>query len=152
MEIEVRWTPAQQGSLKHIGRGRLIHTNKAELTDWRNAVQNRVEAYRERVPEHGLPYTGAVWMRLVVSVARPPSVSRRKRPYPSVKPDLDKLCRSVGDALKQCGVMCDDAQIVEFTRLAKVYCNEDPESLEVPGCRIVVLPMAPLVEITKGSK
>jgi Holliday junction resolvase RusA-like endonuclease len=150
MEIEVRWVPAQQGSLKHIGKGRLIHTNKTEINDWRNAVMNRVEAYRERIPEHGLPYTGAVWMRLVVSVARPPSVSRRKRPYPSVAPDLDKLMRSVGDALTKCGVVSDDALIVEFTRLAKVYCNEDPESLEVPGARIVVLPMAPLEELTKG--
>lgn len=151
MEIEVRWLPAQQGSLKHIGRGRLIHTNKDEIEDWRSAVRNRVDDYRERHPGHGLPYEGAVVMRLVVSLRRPPSVSRRKRPYPSVAPDVDKLMRAVGDALQKCGVVIDDAQIVDFTRLAKVYCNEDPESLEVPGARIVVLPMAPLEQITKGN-
>lgn len=89
-------------------------------------------------------------MRLIVSLRRPPSVSRRKRPYPSVAPDLDKLMRAVGDALQKCGVVVDDAQIVEFTRLGKVYCNEDPEALEVPGARIVVLPMAPPPEL-KGS-
>lgn len=148
----MRWTPAPQGSLRPGRSGKLFHTNAKELMDWRGAVQNRVEAYRERVPDHGLPYMGAVWVRLVVSLARPPSISRRKRPYPSVKPDLDKLSRSVGDALKQCGVMGDDAQIVEFTRLAKVYCNEDPESLEVPGARIVVLPLAPPEELMKGTQ
>ena len=58
--------------------------------------------------------------------------------------------RAVGDALQKCGVVEDDAQIVEFTRLAKVYCNEDVESLEVPGARIVVLPTAPPMEV-KGS-
>lgn len=150
MQIEVRWTPVQQGSLKHIGRGRLVHTNASQLKDWRSAIQNRVEAYRERYPAHGLPYEGAVQMRLIISLARPPSVSRKRRPYPSVAPDLDKLARSVGDALKQCGVLGDDSQIVEFTRLAKTFCNEDPESLEVPGARIVVLPMAPPVEL-KGN-
>lgn len=147
----MRWIPVTQGSLRPSRSGKLFHTHAKELMDWRGAVQNRVEAYRERHPEHGLPYTGAVFVRLIVSLARPPSVSRTKRPYPSVKPDLDKLSRSVGDALKQCGVVSDDAQIVEFTRLAKVYCNEDPESLEVPGARIVVLPMAPLVEL-KGTR
>lgn len=99
-----------------------------------------------------MPYEGAVVMRLVVSLRRPPSVSRKKRPYPSVAPDTDKLLRAVGDALQKCGVIVDDAQIVDFTRLAKVYCNEDPEALEVPGARIVVLPMAPLEELLKGTQ
>jgi Holliday junction resolvase RusA-like endonuclease len=151
MEVEVRWVPVPQGSWKYVGNGRVVHTKAKELDEWRAAIRNRVDAYRDAHPEHGLPYTGAVVMRLIVSLARPPSVSRRKRPYPSVKPDLDKLARSVCDALHQCGAIGDDSQVVEFTRLAKTYVNEDPEALEVPGCRIVVLPIAPPTEV-KGSK
>jgi hypothetical protein len=28
--------------------------------------------------------------------------------------------------------------VVEYTRLAKVYCNEDPEALDRPGVMIII--------------
>jgi Holliday junction resolvase RusA-like endonuclease len=130
----------------------MIENNQGALDTWCDHIRNEVRAYRERHPETVFPYTGAVVARMVFSFARPRSVSVKSRPYMTVKPDVDKLARGVGDALKDAGVMADDAQIVDFTRLGKVYCNEDPESLEVPGVRIVVLPVAPPEQITKGSK
>ena len=62
---------------------------------------------------------------------------------PSVAPDLSKLCRRPEDALQAAGVLRDDALIVEYTRLAKVYVDEDPEALDRPGCLII---MAELVD------
>ena len=53
-------------------------------------------------------------------------------------PDLDKLARGVQDALKDAGVVRDDCLIVEYTRLAKVYASEDPESLDRPGVMIII--------------
>jgi Holliday junction resolvase RusA-like endonuclease len=46
--------------------------------------------------------------------------------------------RSTEDALTDAGLIADDARIVEFERLAKVYPSEDPESLGVPGARIEI--------------
>lgn len=77
-------------------------------------------------------------MRMIFTFARPPSVKRNKRPWPSVYPDLDKLARGVLDALKAAGVMKDDCLVVEFTRLAKVYAGEDPEALDRPGVSILI--------------
>lgn len=151
MLIDVRGKPAPKGSKRHVGRGRIIENNQEELDTWVNHIRNEVKLYREQHPETVFPYTGAVVARMVFSFARPRSVSVRARPYMTVKPDVDKLARGVGDALKDAGVIADDAQIIEFVRLSKVYCNEDPESLEVPGVRIVVLPVAPPEQITKGS-
>ncbi len=52
-------------------------------------------------------------LELTFTFARPASVKASKRPMPIVKPDCDKLIRSIGDALT--GVVYqDDAQIVSI--------------------------------------
>ena len=53
-------------------------------------------------------------------------------------PDLSKLLRSTEDALTDAGLWADDARVVEYERLAKVYPGEDPEALPVPGVRIEI--------------
>lgn len=59
---------------------------------------------------HDAPYKGAVEIELGFVLRRPKTVKVRKRPLPIVKPDLDKLVRSVLDALS--GVVFeDDAQV-----------------------------------------
>ena len=65
----------------------------------------------------------------------------RRRTHPCRTPDLSKLARSTEDALTTAGLWRDDARVVEYTRLAKVYPGEDPESLSSPGVRIVVEPL-----------
>jgi Holliday junction resolvase RusA-like endonuclease len=152
MLIEVRGKPAPKGSKRHVGGGRMVENNQGDLNTWCDHIRNEVRAYRKDNPTEVFPYTGAVVARMVFSFARPRSVSRRARPFMTVKPDVDKLARGVGDALTDAGVFADDALIVDFTRLGKVYCNEDPEALEVPGVRIVVLPMAPLEELMTGRQ
>ena len=52
---------------------------------------------------------------------------------PAGYPDLDKLARSTGDALKSAGVLKDDGRIAEYRRLAKVWAGEDPDALDSPG-------------------
>jgi Holliday junction resolvase RusA-like endonuclease len=141
MRIVVYGIPAPQGSKtpkrnQHTGKIVTVE-NSPNLAPWRQDVRHAAEAV---LTEAGRPqpFAGAVVMRMVFSVARPSSVKRSKRPWPSVYPDLSKLCRAVEDALVSAGVMKDDALIVEYTRLAKVYCNEDPESLDRPGVVILI--------------
>lgn len=97
-----------------------------------------------------LPLDQPVHLRMVFSFPRPKSHYRTGRnshllrpgapSRPSGKPDLDKLARSTCDALSTAAIVRDDARVVEFDRLAKVWCGEDREALDTPGARIVVIP------------
>jgi Holliday junction resolvase RusA-like endonuclease len=86
---------------------------------------------------------GPIIARMVFSFRRPKTIKFSKRPFPSVYPDLSKLCRSTEDALKAAGAIADDSLIVEYTRLAKVYCGEDEDSLETPGAYIIIAKLEP---------
>ena len=66
-------------------------------------------------------------------------------------PDLSKLARGVEDALVAAGVMKDDALIVEYTRLAKVYVGEDEEALDRPGVLILLGELVDLVPVGGGT-
>lgn len=144
MIIQVYGSPAPQGSKKFMGhtkqgRGIIVDTSD-KTTPWRADVMTAARAVLDELGRPA-PMDGALIGRMVFSFLRPPSVKRSKRPYPSVYPDLSKLLRATEDALKAAGVIRDDALIVDYTRLAKVYCNEDPEALDRPGCLIVMAPL-----------
>jgi Holliday junction resolvase RusA-like endonuclease len=64
---------------------------------------------------------GAISLTAIFFMPRPKSVVR---PLPSVKPDLDKLIRAIGDAATKAGVIQDDSQICEIVA-HKVYEADD---------------------------
>jgi len=64
-------------------------------------------------------------------------------------PDVSKLARSTEDALTAAGIWKDDARVVEYTRLAKVFPGEDRQSLEAPG---VIIEIAVIEEWKSGGK
>lgn len=128
-------TPAPQGSKKLVGKH--VVENSPRLEPWRQDVKGAAEAVLDSLGRPQ-PFQGAVVMRLVFTFARPASVRRHKRPWPSVYPDIDKLARGVLDALKAAGVYRDDCLVTELTRLAKVYVGEDPEALDRPGVVIII--------------
>lgn len=141
MIIIVYGEPAPQGSKKFMGvtkQGKGILAEASDKTSpWRADIMTAARAALETLGRPS-PLDGALVMRVVFSFTRPKSIKRAKRPFPSVYPDLSKLIRSTEDALKAAGVIRDDALICEYTRLAKVYCNEDPEALTSPGAFIVI--------------
>lgn len=152
MIIRAYGEPAPQGSKRAVNRG---NANRAvtmvdsspKLAPWRSDV---ITAAREVLTRQMLAcLDGPIIARMVFSIRRPKSVKFSKRPFPSVYPDLSKLCRSTEDALKAAGVIADDALIVEYTRLAKVYCGEDPDSLETPGVYIIIVQLEPREGIGK---
>jgi len=99
IDFTVSGQPRPQGS-KNIYRGRLVESAKG-LKEWRQAVAD--EAAKQNF------YTEEPVELLVhFYLERPKTVKRAK---PSVKPDLDKLLRSIGDALTGV-VIKDDSQIV----------------------------------------
>lgn len=141
-ELVIRAThaPAPQGSMfaqctvdrRH--RAIAIPDNKA-TTPWRKAIVTAAETAMRAV--EWLPLNEAIEVHVIFLLTRPPSVKPSKRPYPSTRPDLDKLARSTLDALADAGVFAEDGRVVDLV-LRKRYC--DPG--QAPGARIVVRALA----------
>lgn len=130
--------PAPQGSKKFVGmaksgRGIMIESSK-KVRPWRQDVKHAALQLREGQP----PIAGPVRVSMVFTLPKPKSAPKRRRTYPDRTPDLSKLARSTEDALTDAGIWEDDARVIEYTRLAKVFPGEDPEALTSPGVRIVV--------------
>lgn len=142
MKIIVYGSPAPQGSksFKGMFKGKdgRMHAKLAEsskkVAPWRQCVHAAAVSARNGSP----PLDGPLVARMVFTMPKPKSAPKRRRTYPSTRPDASKLLRSTEDALVDAGVLKDDARIVEFSRVAKVYPNEDPEALEAPGVRIEI--------------
>jgi Holliday junction resolvase RusA-like endonuclease len=139
IDLVVYGNPAPQGSKKFIGTtsmGRGVIVDSSPKTKpWRADVKAACEAFMEKHQDF-TPFTDAVSVRMVFTFIRPKSVTPNKRRRPSTYPDLSKLCRATEDAISSSGLWRDDALVVEYTRLAKVYADEDLDSLPRPGCAL----------------
>lgn len=106
--------PRPQGSKRHVGNGRMIEANK-EIYSWRHTVAAyALQHWEIDGKEH---FIGALKADLLFEMPKGPSVTRHN---PSVKPDLDKLCRGVFDALEASGIIRNDSQFCDL-HAAKVY-------------------------------
>ena len=105
----IRGIPAPQGSKtpdKRKDGSVYVRDANPNLKDWRYGVHFVLQSKGK-----GPPWEGPICLELEFQLLRPPSVSEKKRPYPTVKPDLGKLGRAVEDAMKGIALR-DDAQIV----------------------------------------
>lgn len=108
-----------------VGDKAITTANNPNAKEWQRLVATSAQQYRPA----GGPYQGAVRIKVVFFFNRPKSVSETKRPHHTVKPDLDKLVRNIGDALK--GVVYEeDARIVEIIA-AKHYDSVPRVEIEV---------------------
>jgi Holliday junction resolvase RusA-like endonuclease len=144
--ITVRGRPAPQGSKDHKGNGRMVESSKY-VKPWRTDVRgDALEALAQH--PNWTPLDEPLVVDMVFTTTRPASHYRTGRNAhmlrdtaprrPHSPPDLSKLARSTEDALTSAGVWRDDARVVEYGRLAKVYAGEDPDALTVPGAVIRV--------------
>jgi Holliday junction resolvase RusA-like endonuclease len=127
--ISVTGDPASQGS-HAIMNGRIVQVNSKKHKAWRTAI---VQACAEFLPEDWVPLDEPVELIVNFYMSKPASV---KRSLPSVAPDLDKLIRSVGDALAIGGVYADDSRIVRISA-RKLYAQgiEPGATIEVRAIR-----------------
>lgn len=136
--VSVKGIPGPQGSKRHVGKGIMIESSK-KVKPWREAVRSTSADHMGYAPS----FDGPLLVDMVFTFLRPKSHYRTGRnahllrddapTRPKSKPDLSKLARSTEDALTDAGVYRDDALIVEYGRLAKVWANEDPDALDSPG-------------------
>jgi Holliday junction resolvase RusA-like endonuclease len=124
-------TPRPQGSTKTWTRRdprtgeykpAITHSNRDSLMQWRNdiraAIQQRASQFREVL------ITGPVVVRGIFYLAKPPSVPK-KRVWPIVAPDVEKLARAVSDALEHT-LIVNDAQVVGWIAW-KCYTDTRPK-------------------------
>ena len=132
--------PAPQGSKVRTRWGR--KEASANLMPWREAIVGQIVRDGLNKTLYGDP----VMVRASFLFARPKSHYGSKGGQPYLKPtapmfrgsdpDLDKLQRSLGDALAQGGVLLDDNLIVRWNT-TKRYCNEG----EREGAIVEVIPL-----------
>ncbi len=106
--FEVLGAPAAQGSKRHVGNGVMVEMGKNHKP-WRAAVASAAKDIAGDTP----PLTGPLELGVVFRFPMPKSRSKAIRDAgecPKVSaPDTDKLVRSIGDALKDGGLIYDDA-------------------------------------------
>src|SRR5262245_55997053 len=86
----------------------VTHNKRESLMLWRGAIRSAIQ---QQVQPSALT-RDAVAVRAIFSVTKPPSIPK-KRIFPIVAPDLDKLQRALGDAMEKV-LLVNDAQIVAW--------------------------------------
>ena len=156
--------PEGQGRISYSKHGRGYYTNDARLKPWRKAVRDAAMAElgtHQHVPptgekgaagpcmvcripkkNHGL-LSGALRTEFIVSLPKLKSAPKTRilDPVTRSSGDWDHHGRSIGDALTQASVMCDDSQIIDG-RVAKYYVGH-PMALDRPGAVIRIWRIAP---------
>jgi Holliday junction resolvase RusA-like endonuclease len=124
--IRVLGKPQPQGSSRAFvvnGKPVITSANK-NLKPWRTVVEWEARNQWQGQP----PLKGAVLVWLEFRLHRPKSV---KREIPTVKPDLDKMIRSVLDALTSAHVWDDDAQVWAIHASKRYADEEHPEGVVI---------------------
>jgi crossover junction endodeoxyribonuclease RusA len=154
LRIEVYGQPAPQGSKRAFAyqpkgggkiRAGVIESSHDRVTTWRQDVKHAAGAvmgWGERPP-----LDGPLEVVMVFTLARPKSHYGTGRNAAVLKPgallrpcktpDCSKLARATEDALTGIAWV-DDALVVEYARLAKVWAGEDPDALTMPGAVITI--------------
>lgn len=120
-------TPAPQGSKTAFVRGRravLVETSK-KLPEWRKQIEDT--ALREY---EGEPIDQPVKVTVDFFMPKP---AKPMFDIPATAPDLDKLCRAIGDGLEKGGVLKNDSRIVEW--VARKHYADTPDD---QGARVVI--------------
>jgi crossover junction endodeoxyribonuclease RusA len=128
LTFDVLGRPAPQGSKKSIGNNRFVEASKF-LPAWRRDVR---EAAEHAVTVNGWArVSGPVELEVMFYLDRPSTISKTKRPHPTVPPDVDKLIRGIGDSLT--GVVYDDDSQIIRVLAWKLYADT-----REPGCFVRV--------------
>ena len=92
----------------------MIEANK-EVYTWRHTVAAvALGEWEQQGKEH---FIGPLKIDLLFEMPKGPSV---KHHNPSVKPDLDKLCRAIFDSLEAAKIVANDSQFCDL-HAAKIY-------------------------------
>lgn len=147
VDIVVHGSPAPQGSKRggvsaKTGKTFVYEQNSKTQKSWRQDVIAAATEIREADGADTLD--GPVYVVIAFRLPRPASVNVRRRPYPCVKPDVDKLLRNTLDGLKQAGIYRDDAQVIEVY-VKKRYATDDPAGAPGASIRVGLVPAPEII-------
>lgn len=146
-DIVVHGVPAPQGSKKggysaKTGKTFVYEQNSKTQKSWRQDVIAAAVELREA---HGWgTLDGPVEIHMTFRLPRPASVKITKRPYPAVKPDIDKLIRNTLDGLTQAGIYRDDAQVIHMWA-TKYYATDDPGGSPGASIRVALVALPEII-------
>ena len=144
LRFEVPGTPAPQGSKRHVGGGRMVESSR-DLPAWRSSVAWAARAaHGSRAAMDG-PLAVELSFTFPMPASRPKRDRVRGQRWRTVKPDLDKLCRAVFDALTDAGVITDDARIVQVAAMKQ-------ERTSDAGVTVHVTQLEEKLFTSKGNK
>ena len=132
-ELYITGTPKAQGSMRHVGNGRLIHGKG--MVAWRNHVQFMLKQWTGTWFGGWKPLDEPVEASVAFYLPRP---KKPRLEHAATGLDLDKTTRLVGDALEKSGVLKNDARVVKWR--AEKHWTHDIEGTDgyTPGVRIKV--------------
>ncbi len=114
LSVTVQGEAIPQGSMRAFmpkgWKRPVLTSDNPRMKPWRSHVAACVETARQQQGTWPTLSTGAIRLGLCCVFVRPASVSARKRPHHTVKPDASKLLRAIEDALTRV-LWRDDAQI-----------------------------------------
>ena len=102
--------PIPQGS-KSVTRTGIMFEANNKLRPWRETMSNTLTAWTGTWFGAWEPYDGPLFVDVTFNMPKP---KRPKYSLPAVKPDADKLCRALGDAMTTSGLINDDARITTW--------------------------------------
>ena len=133
LDIYVEGEPRAQGSMKHVGNGRMVHDPK--MVKWRDYVANCLKFAVGTFYGPWEPLDAPVEVHVKFWLPRP---KKPRLENAATALDLDKLQRCIGDALEQSGVLANDARIVKWVNPEKDWTHDFPGDGNMPGVRIKV--------------
>lgn len=140
IEFEVQGHPKPKGSMRPIGRNRMVESVKGSK-DWRRHCQLAAQRAQMGHPPGMFPLAGEVAVTLKFYFPRPKTVPAGRGPCTSDTGDVDKLARNVLDALTDGILWEDDGRVVSLSAY-KFYVAEG----SVPGAVIQVSTLARVSE------
>ena len=133
LDLYVEGEPRAQGSMKHVGNGRMVHDPK--MVKWRNRVAECLKTASRIQIGPFEPIDEPVEVAVHFWLPRP---KKPRLEHAATGVDLDKLQRCIGDALEQSGVLRNDARIVKWLNPEKDWTHDFPGDGNMPGVRIKV--------------
>ena len=124
--IFIPGTPIPQGS-KSATRTGVMYEANPKLRPWRATMTAHLTACTGTWFGAWEPYDGPLFVDVTFHMPRP---KRPKYSLPAVKPDCDKLCRALGDAMTTSGLIKDDARITTW-HARKRYADEGCEGITI---------------------
>ena len=133
IDIFIEGSPKAQGSLRHVGNGRLIHGKG--MVAWRNHIEATLKQWAGTWFGGWEPLDEPVEASVAFYLPRP---KKPRLDHAATGLDLDKLQRCVGDALERSGVLKNDARIIRWR--AEKHWTHDIENTDghQPGVRLKV--------------